>query len=270
QLITVEVKESLLCPPHSSPFPLYLEVGLLITLPETFKSEESFKLIAEVLPLYIKIETLILNELYLLKSKTDFQQNKSQHDPQSSKNALTEICLRNLKKPIAHVLHISHKILTDYPQDLSFCLFPANSKQTMTETSTESLSIDNIVQILKKRSKLPDVPELHSLTCRNQQMSFHVSDNDDATHITLRSKSFFLLVGLRMAFMELLLYIQSTSIGCGSKCVSISASVNKECEKLSKELLSMYGQDVEAEGFMEKIISMYCQLRKISRQLPFS
>ncbi|CAL1264148.1 unnamed protein product [Larinioides sclopetarius] len=136
-VISVEVKESLLCPPHSSPFPLYLEVGLLMTLPETFKSEESFKLIAEVLPLYIKIETLILNELYLLKSKTDFQQNKSQHDLQGSKNALTEICLRNLKKPIAHALHISHKVLTDYPQDLSLCLFSPNSRQSMTAKSAE-------------------------------------------------------------------------------------------------------------------------------------
>ncbi|XP_055943910.1 uncharacterized protein LOC129975057 [Argiope bruennichi] len=272
QIITIEVQESLLCSPHGSAFPLYLEVGLLITLPETFRSEESFKFIVAVLPLYIKIETLILNELYLLQSKTDSQQNRSQQDLQSSKNALTEICSRNLKKPIAHALHICHKALTNYPQDFSFCLFPVNSKQATIETSEEFLSMDDIIQILKKRNKLPDAPELHSLTCRNQQMSLQVSENSEATWITLRSKSFFLLVGLRMAIMELLLYmqLQNSSIKYGSKCVSISAKVNKECEKLSKELLSMYGQDVETEGFMEKIINMYCQLRKISRQLPFS
>ncbi|GIY77598.1 uncharacterized protein CDAR_71961 [Caerostris darwini] len=268
QTITIEIQEFLLSSQHCSQFPVFLEIGLLLTLPESFISEECFKLIAKMLPLYMKIETLILNELYLLKSKSQQLINKSQYDQQTDKNILTNICTRNLKTPVAYALNINRKIFTNYPQDFTFCFLPKKVKEEKSEKDfpAELFFIDEVFQTLKIRSNLFSTCEFNSLICKNQDVSFHSSDG---TYVTIRTKSFFLLAGLRMAIMELFLNIQNKSKDCGSKYVSISAIVNKECEKLSKDLSSMYGKDVEVEDFFEALLFAYCQLRKISKMLPF-
>ncbi|GIZ03904.1 hypothetical protein CEXT_245421 [Caerostris extrusa] len=81
----------------------------------------------------------------------------------------------------------------------------------------ELFFIDEVFQTLKIRSNLFSTCEFNFLICKNQDVSFHSFDNSDGTYVTIRTKSFFLLAGLRMAIMELFLNIQNKSKGCGSK-----------------------------------------------------
>ncbi|GFR01212.1 uncharacterized protein TNCT_379481 [Trichonephila clavata] len=270
QTIVLEVEKLLLCSPHNSPFPLYVEVGLLLTLPENLMHEDIFSLIANQLPLYLKIKTFLLNELYILKEKSENCLQKTVGCKKSHKNILKRLYCKNLKTAIADVLHISPMNLIHYPQEFTICLSPKKAQIELNDKTTETFLIEKILTTIQNRNKSMNISQLNFLYCSDQDVSLNVSNNEDGTCITIHSKSFILLLGLRMAMMELLLNIQNTPTSSSSKYVSIPASVNKECEKLSKDLLDLYGQNVNAEDFLEKILSRYCRLRIISSMLPFS
>ncbi|GFY56035.1 uncharacterized protein TNIN_301121 [Trichonephila inaurata madagascariensis] len=227
QTIVLEVEKLLLCSLHNSPFPLYVEVGLFLTLPENLMCEDIFSLIANQLPLYLKIKTFMLNELYVLKEKSQSCLQKTVGCKKSPKNILQSICCKNLKTAIADVLHIFPMNLIHYPQEFTICLSP---KKAQIDKTTESFLIEKILTTIQNRNKLMNISQLNYLHCNDQDVSLNVSNNGDGTYITVHSKSFTLLSGLRMAMMELLLNIQNVSTSSDSKYVSIPAIVHKESE----------------------------------------
>ncbi|XP_042898429.1 uncharacterized protein [Parasteatoda tepidariorum] len=267
QTLHLEVLESNFCPSYSSLFPLYLEVGLILRGPKSFMSIDCFTDIVKKLPLYIKTNTAILTELYLLKNKSKILQNSRLKNAQNI-NILQEISNNNARNPLYkkenHVPEVFIPIFNKY----TYCLLESTAEEFVKNLNKEVGLEESIFQAILERGSLSPNSDGNNLLCRDQSVSLSVFQIEKIVNINITTESMTIL-GLKTAIAELLLSNQPKSIYEASNCVSIPANILKKCEELSKELRSMYGQNVNANDFLGRIFKIYCKLRKeVSEKLP--
>ncbi|XP_035211647.1 uncharacterized protein LOC118185836 isoform X2 [Stegodyphus dumicola] len=119
-----------------------------------------------------------------------------------------------------------------------------------------------VYQLLLQKSNIKDFNEDAHLTCKGSPLSFSIAQQGDIIQIAVTTKCVDVLLGSRIAIMETLLTHQNLSGIPASKFISISASLHRKCEELSKIITSIYGNDVEPAQFTMKILKLYQTLRK--------
>ncbi|KAG8184858.1 hypothetical protein JTE90_016203 [Oedothorax gibbosus] len=266
----IEVHESLLCQPHAAPFPIQVEVGLLLTIPEKLKNMPCFQLVSKELPMYLRIQTFILNELNFMKTKTLNSQNHSNLSV-LNKNMYSNIHKMSMNKPISRLFDIKQNFLMSHHQSAVFRLLTTTAQEIVNSESTGPVLANEILQLLLQKSHLDFVSEDSRLLCRSQPVNVTVSAHESNVCITIHADSFLLLTGIRMAIMEILLNKQKKSVGELSQYIQIPAALNNKCEEISKDLLNIVNKNLMAEEFFERIMFIYNELRsKVSSVLPFS
>ncbi|XP_054718145.1 uncharacterized protein LOC129227586 [Uloborus diversus] len=260
----IELNESDLQPSSASVLPLLIEVGLVLNIPYDWKGLDCFKLVEKSLPTYIRIRTFVVHEFYFLKKSSNAA--TIYHNWNSSRSILQTINEVAKEKPISNLLKSNIDILTDLPNKFQFC-FPTSSIQDFLDKNQETGPCDFIFKILLKKSVRNFSQDNESLSCRNKPVTITVEKIESTILITLISKDLDLLLGMRMATLELLLSHQLRCEINPQTYVSIPGYIVKLCEEVSEKI--NYGKDIDSEEDCRNIIMLYTQLRKnISEKLP--
>ncbi|KFM64217.1 hypothetical protein X975_12952, partial [Stegodyphus mimosarum] len=262
-ILAVEVLNSLLCSASVNEFPLFVEVGLILNLPSDWRTLECFKLLTKMLPLYLRMQTIIVHEFYLLKwiQKPLANYSDSRHSHKLLNNMLAKIQELAMNKPISNLLK-TNCVLADTPQQISFIL-SVSTVQDIAKNSLKGCDLTHYIhQLLLEKSNIKNFNEDTHLSCKGSPLSFSVAQHGDIIQITVTAKCVDVLLGSRIAIMETLLTHQNLSGIPASKFISISASLHRKCEELSKIITSIYGNEVEPAQFTIRIQKLYQQLRK--------
>lgn len=257
--LCLELTDTVLQPLYVSMFPLFVEVGLILHLPDSWKTIDCFKTVSNFLPFYLRIQTFMVHELNLLQSSAICPPQSLKLEIPKTLKIIKEL---GMKRPISNILQFGPKIDHHLPNKFHLCL-SASSVEEMMNNASDSDPCKYVENILFGNAHTSSTWKESYFKSKSSPISINVSKNDSHVVIMLTANSFHSLIRLRIAVLQILLaaYRKSTPLINPSMYVNIPASIYKKCEAISKSLIDLYGQDVESEEVAQRIVQLYRELR---------